>query len=71
MNAALATNNGVQEGFGIDDEELKKKIVATVEFFLGKLPARSGELIQALTTRRAELSAIIDHVRNGLTQALD
>ena len=71
VNAALATSNGVQEGFGIDDEELKKKIVATVEFFLGKLPARSGELISALTTRRTELSAIIDHVRNGLTEALN
>jgi hypothetical protein len=71
VNAALATSNGIAEGFGIDDEELKKKIVATVEFFLGKLPARSGELISALTTRRTELSAIIDHVRNGLTQALD
>lgn len=71
VNQALLQSNAVQEGFGIDDEELKKKIVATVEFFLGKLPARSGELIQALNTRRAELSAIIDHVRNGLTQALD
>jgi hypothetical protein len=71
VNAALATSNAVQEGFGIDDEELKKKIVATVEFFLGKLPARSGELISALSTRRTELSAIIDHVRNGLTEALE
>ena len=74
VNEALAggqvVNTG-ENGFGIDDEELKKKIVATVEFFLGKLPTTSGELIQALVTRRTELSAIIDHVRLGLTEALD
>lgn len=56
--------------YGIDDADLQKKIEATVEFFLGKLPARSEELISALQTRRGELSTIITNTREGLSKAL-
>ena len=69
VEGVLATPHG-DEGIGISDEDLKKKIVDTVEFFLGKLPATSTELIKALHVRRGELSAIIDHVRGGLSEAL-
>jgi plasmid maintenance system antidote protein VapI len=72
VEQVLASGQPVTDtGLGIDDEDLKKKIVDTVEFFLGKLPAASTELIKALHIRREELSAIIDHVRGGLTEALE
>ena len=60
-----------QKEYGINDEELRKKIEATVEFFLGKLPSRSGELIAGLQTRRQELALLTAHVREGLTEALE
>jgi hypothetical protein len=44
------------ELYGVNDEDLRQKIEATVEFFLGKLPARSAELAAALQTRRSELA---------------
>ena len=70
VNEALAAGNAADNGYGVSDEELKKKIESTVEFFLGKLPSRASELITGLTTRRSELSEIINHVRGGLTNAL-
>jgi hypothetical protein len=66
-----SNGNGDGDGdFGISDEDLAKKITATVEFFLGKLPSRADELIKALITRRGELGDIVSHIRDGLTAAL-
>ena len=70
VNEVLHSKDAADDGYGISDAELKKKIEATVEFFLGKLPSRASELITGLTTRRSELSEIINHVRGGLTSAL-
>ena len=69
----IISGDGVifEDKYGVTDEELKKKIVATVDFFLGKLPSRSGELIAALQTRRNELALLTTHVREGLTDALE
>ena len=67
---ALYSGKGAEETYGVNDEELRKKIEATVDFFLGKLPSRSGELLAVLQTRRNELGLLTTHVREGLTQAL-
>lgn len=71
VHDALYSGKKAEETYGVNDEELKKKIEATVEFFLGKLPSRSGELISGLQTRRTELGLLTTHVREGLTQALE
>lgn len=51
VNEALAAG----QGNAIRDADLIKKIEATVEFFLGKIPSHSATLVQALHTRRLEL----------------
>jgi hypothetical protein len=67
---ALYSGKGAEETYGVNDQELRKKIEATVDFFLGKLPSRSGELLSVLVTRRTELGLLTTHVREGLTAAL-
>jgi hypothetical protein len=64
------SGNGSEDGYGISEEDLAKKIESTVDFFLGKLPSRAQELISALITRRAELGDIVSHIREGLQNAL-
>jgi hypothetical protein len=64
------SGNGGEDGYGISEEDLAKKIESTVDFFLGKLPSRAQELISALITRRSELGDIVSHIREGLQNAL-
>jgi hypothetical protein len=64
------SGSGSEDGYGISEEDLAKKIESTVEFFLGKLPSRAQELISALITRRSELGDIVSHIREGLQNAL-
>jgi hypothetical protein len=71
VEADIYSGKKAEETYGVNDEELRKKIEATVEFFLGKLPSRSGELIAGLQTRREELALLTTHAREGLTQALE
>jgi hypothetical protein len=69
-NGGSGNGNGSEDGYGISEEDLAKKIESTVDFFLGKLPSRAQELISALITRRAELGDIVSHIREGLQNAL-